>query len=63
MITKDDFMKIDTYEEFNKRREEFRGLKMDKEMLKHACSLFPKASSAKEELYKTPPSKGGTIGR
>ncbi len=62
-MTKDEFMKIDTYEEFDKRREEIKGLEMDLEMLKHGCSLFPKASGTTEELFKTPPSEGGTIGR
>lgn len=62
-MTKEEFMSISTYEEFNERRNEFKGMKLDKEMREHAAKLFPKASATTEELFKTPPSKGGTIGR
>lgn len=63
MTPKERFMKISSYQELQKRKEEFKGVKMDRDMLKHASSLFPKATNTTEELYKTPPSKGGTIGR
>lgn len=62
-MIKDEFLKISSYAEFMERRKEFEGVKLDKEMLEHASKLFPKVSNTKEELYETPPSKGGTIGR
>ena len=58
-MTKEEFMKITTYEEFDRRRDEIRGIEYDKEMLIHSLKLFPKASNTKEELY----GKNGTIGR
>ena len=58
-MTKEEFMKITTYEEFDRRREEFKEMEFDKEMNIHALKLFPKASNTKEELY----GKNGTIGR
>ena len=60
---KAEFLKISSYAELMARRQEFEGVKLDKEMLEHASKLFPKVSTTKEELYKTPPDKGGTIGR
>ena len=60
---KDKFMKISSYDELLERRHEFEGVKLDKEMLEHVSKLFPKVSNTQEELYKTPPDKGGTIGR
>lgn len=63
MTKREELLRITSYEEFNKRRAEFKGIKMDKEIREHVAKLFPKVSSTTEELYKTPPNKGGTIGR
>ena len=52
MNLKEELLKITTYEEFDRRREEFRGLKMD------LSKIFPKCYVGKEELYKTQPQPG-----
>ena len=57
MTKKEEFLQIETYEEFNRRRNEFSGLKMDGEILKHAAKIFPQTTSTKEELFKIPPEK------
>ena len=62
-MTKEDFLKINSYKELVEHKEDFVGVKLDREMIEHASKLFPKVSNTKEELYQTPPSKGGTIGR
>lgn len=51
MTVKELFLKIETYEEFDKRRDEFKELEMDKDILEHMSKIFPKASDTKEELY------------
>ena len=63
MTKKEKLLAIDAYEEYNRRRSEFKGIKPDKEMLDHIAKLFPKTTTSKEEVSKTPPSQGGTIGR
>lgn len=63
MTIKEQFLAVETYEEFDRRRKEFKGLENDKEVIEHAAKIFPKVSDTKEELYKMPPSQGGTIGR
>lgn len=63
MSVKEKFLLLESYEEFDNRRSEFKKLKMDKEVLEHMAKIFPKVSATTEELYKTPPHKGGTIGR
>ena len=58
MALKEKFLKIETYEEFDKRREEFRGIDMfDKEIRIHANKIFGKHPSPDEELYKEPRNK------
>ena len=47
---KDEFLKIETYEEFDRRREEFRGLVIDKDTLEHLGEISPTAY-APEELH------------
>lgn len=37
---KEDFLKIQTYEEFDKRREEFRGMEWDEELSAHFHTFF-----------------------
>lgn len=52
MNKKEMFLAIKTYEEFDKRREEFRGLTLkDPEIRRHLSDIFPKVSNTKEELY------------
>ncbi len=49
-MTKDEFMKISTYEEFDKRRAEVNGLDFsDQEIRQHFSSLFPKPKHPIEE--------------
>ncbi len=61
MTAKEKFLAIETYEEFDQNREEFRGLKFDQEVLDHMAKIFPKPYGGKEELYKTPLGKGKRI--
>lgn len=63
MSPKEKLLQMNTYEEYEARRGELKGLKPDKEVVEHLSKLFGKASDTTEELYKTPPSQGGTIGR
>ena len=58
MTQKETFLKIDSYEEYQRRREEFKGLEVDEDVRDHIKRLFPKASNTKEELFKTRPSDG-----
>lgn len=66
MTDKEKFLAIDTYEEFDKRRGEFKSLKLsDKEIRDHIAKIFPKPYGGNDELYKTPlePGKKRIIGR
>lgn len=59
MTQKEKFLSIKSFGEFDKRRNEFKGLSMgDQEIRRHAAVIFPKASDVKEELYKNPPDSG-----
>ena len=58
MSLKEELLKITTYEEFDQRREEFRGLEMDDDVKTHLSKIFPKCYVGKEELYKTWPQPG-----
>ena len=68
MDKKEKFLAIKTYDEFNRRRDEFKGLSLkDVEVRKHLSDIFPKISDTKEELYSYLPDgrrilggKGGT---
>lgn len=57
MTDKEKFLSIQTYEEFDKRRGEFKELSMaDEEIRKHAGKIFPEPKNyTTEELYRTPP--------
>ena len=58
------FLAIKTYEEFDRRRSEFSDLSMkDPDIMNHVKKIFPKLRGSDEELFKTPRSQGGTIGR
>lgn len=60
MSLKDDFLKINTYEEYDKERNKFKSLNyQDDEIREHFVSLFPILNNDFEEgvmteLYKTP---------
>ena len=49
MSLKDQFLKIETYEEFDRRREEFRELKYVKEIGEHLDKIFPEAYAPKDK--------------
>lgn len=51
------FLSIKTYEEFDRRREEFKEMKMDNEILLHGSKIFGEVSNTDEELFKEPPDK------
>lgn len=62
MTDKEKFLSIETYEEFDRRRNEFKSLPLsDKEIVEHAAKIFPKLSNTKEELYKNPPGSGKSL--
>lgn len=54
MTEKEKFLNLKSYEEFDKRRGEFKTLKFDKDIVEHMAKIFPKPSGVKEELYKIP---------
>lgn len=49
MNQKDELLKIETYEEFDRRREEFRNLKIDNEIRAHLSKIYPKAYAPKDK--------------
>lgn len=63
MTVKERLLRMQTYDEYEAHRKELDGLKPDKEVVAHLSKLFGKASDTHEELYKTLPDKGGSIGR
>lgn len=63
MITKQEALAITTYEEFDRRREEFEGFSWDKETHRHILSLFHVLENyTEEELYRTHPYEQCTSG-
>ena len=61
MSMKEEFMKLKSYEEFDSRRNEFKGLKTDQDVVAHMGKIFPKLASnginkdgTIEELKKEP---------
>ena len=54
MNQKESFLKIESYSEYVNRRDEFKGLKIDQEVLEHMAKIFPRGSGTKEELFKDP---------
>ena len=54
MTLREKFLAIQTYEEFDRRREEFKDIPADKEILQHMDKIFPPISNPDMELYKTP---------
>lgn len=65
MSLKEEFLKIKTYEEYDKRRDEFEDLDIrDKEILNHLDDIYPTLENngidedgIMIELYKYPPQK------
>lgn len=64
MSNKEEFLKVKTYEEYDRRRDEFRNLDVrDPEILNHFNELFPKLEKSGwedgiiVEAYKDPPNK------
>ena len=53
MSPKGELLIIITYEEFDRRREEFLGLKVDEDVKNHLFRIYPKCYVGKEKLYKT----------
>lgn len=53
MNKKEDFLAIKSYKEFDRRREEFKGLTLkDPEVRRHFSDIFPRLKSyTEEELY------------
>lgn len=51
MTGKEKFLAIQTYEEFDRRREEFRDVPLDKEIVKHMDKIFPKLSPINEKVH------------
>lgn len=49
MTLKDKFLEISSYEEFDKRREEFKQLKIDEDVKKHLGKIFPKAFAPQDK--------------
>ena len=47
MSSKEDFLNIRTYQEYDQRREEFKNLDLhDTEILEHLAELFPKVDNS-----------------
>lgn len=43
-----------SYEEFDRNRELFKGMKPDKDIIEHLSRITPKSPNPQEELYKIP---------
>lgn len=61
-MTKPEALAITTYEEFDRRRSEFKEFNWDKETINYIMSLFPEPSGYKGELYRTKPYQQCTSG-
>ena len=62
MSSKEDFLKVQSYQEYDQRREEFKNLDIrDKEILQHLNELYPKVDNSDfengiiTEVYKEHP--------
>ena len=42
MTQKEEFLQLKSYEEFERKRDRFKGLKLDREILEHMNRIFPK---------------------
>ena len=62
MTQKEKLLQMKSYEEFDRNRELFKGMKPDKDIIEHLSRITPKSPKPQEELYKIPRSEGGSIG-
>ena len=62
MTQKEKFLGLKSYVEFDERREEFKGLKFDKDIIEHMSKIFPKPYGGQEELYSYQPDGRMVIG-
>ena len=62
MTQKEKFLEVKSYAEFDERREEFEGLKFDKDITRHMPKIFPKPYGGREELYSYLPDGRMAIG-
>ena len=53
MTAKEKLLQLKSYEEFDQRREEFKGLRPDKEIIEHLSKISSKSPNPPEELFKT----------
>lgn len=61
MTQKEEFLLIRSYEEFDQKRERFKGLRVDKEIKEHMRKIFPKVDLFKgDAIYRK---KSGDEGR
>lgn len=51
MTSKELFLSLNSYEEFNQHRGEFRDMEWDDEIWNHIDKIFPKASPVNLELH------------
>lgn len=64
MTEKEKLLQLKSYEEFDRRREEFNELMPDEEIIEHLTKITQKSQNPDEELFKTPPGNGKrTMGR
>ena len=49
MTQKEEFLKIQSYEEFDKKRDRFKGLKVDRDIKEHMKNVFPKIKPNKHD--------------
>ena len=54
MTQKEILLQMKTYEEFDRNREAFKGIKPDKDIIEHLSKITPKSPNPQEELYKIP---------
>lgn len=51
MTPKERLLQMKTYEEYERKRGELKGLKPDKEVIEHLSKLFGRSPNPQEELY------------
>lgn len=61
MTQKEILLQMKTYEEFDRNREAFKGMKPDKDIIEHLSKITPKSPNPQEELYTTPRNRGEGI--
>ncbi|MBP3507758.1 MAG: hypothetical protein J6K43_15325 [Lachnospiraceae bacterium] len=51
MTSKEKLLEIQSYEEFDRRREEFRDLKFDREIVEHMSKIFSDITPVNKEVH------------